>query len=302
MLIENLNKKPKEDDLTEILFDIFVKHPNLFTIFLQKYASINDFKSNNFKSELWKDLTVGIPDMYFENDSYALVFENKLKAGFSKEQLPRYIEGSKAEGKINKYFLIAPDTTRYKHGDIPQEYIKLTWDVIYDFLQSNLSIISQSHQVIIENILSRYRYLYYCDLFNRLYKQISSQTNIYSPELFSKDDYHSRHISLNNYENLNFSIGIYLDAPSYIKLNPWWVKTRSGNFKIIETLPQVRAFRERLKSFPKTSHSLVKSAPGYVIDIKLSESNTEAVITSEIVGLINNECQEIIRLYQSMNL
>jgi hypothetical protein len=301
MLIDKLDKLPKEDDLTEILFDIFVKNPNLFKHFLQNYASVIDF-DGRFNAELWKSINSGIPDMYFENEKYVLVFENKIKAGFTKEQLPRYIEGSKVEGKLNKYFLIAPDTTRYKSGSIPPEYIRLTWDDIYNFLQSNSSFVSQEHQIKIENVLSRYRYLYYCELFDNLYHHISKLPNISSPELFSKDNYHSRHITLNNFSDLIFSIGIYLSAPSYIKLNPWWVGTRSGNYKIIDSFSQVRHFRDKLYDFPNTYHSLEKGAPGYVVDIKLSNTNNKESICSEIINLINNECQNIIHLYQSMNL
>jgi len=301
MIVNRLENIPKENDLTKILFNVFADHRSVLQSFLQRYASINDFDDIR-TAELWRNIYSGIPDMYFESHKYVLVFENKMKAGFTKEQLPRYIEGSKVIGKENKYFLIAPDTTRYRSGSIPPEYIRLTWDDIYDFLQTQLFSISQEHQVLIESVLSRYRYLHYCTLFDNLYNLIADFSNIHSQELFSKDNYHSRHILIDNFADLKFSIGIYLTAPSYIKLNPWWVSTRNGNYKIIDSNTSVRRFRDKLYDLPNTFHALEKGEPGYIVDIKLSSSNTDNSICTEIVGLINNECAEMIRLYKNMNL
>jgi hypothetical protein len=298
MIINQLERLPKENDLTTIIFDTFVAHAHIFRNFLECYAAISDFTEPTL-AETWRDIPFGTPDMYFENDKYVLIFENKMKAGFTTEQLPRYMQGGKTAGKISKYFLIAPDTSRYKPGQIPKEYIRLTWDDIYNFLSLRSLEIAHDHKSKIDSVLSRYRYLYFCNLFDELYEQISKQSDITSPELFSKDDYHSHHIAIGGFTKLRFSIGIYLAAPSYLKLNPWWVWSDGNNYKIIATHNPVRRFRDELSKLPRTCHPLVRKAPGFVVDIKLDDLNTREAVCNEIVGLINKECREMISLYQN---
>lgn len=299
MIIPQLGPLPKEDDLTKILFDIFSAHPKILSAFLALHGSVSDF-GQPIVAKSWKETPSGKPDMYFEDDTHLVIFENKMKAGFTKEQLPRYLEVGRILGKKSQYFLIAPDTSRYKPGIIPPEYTRLTWDDMHDFLSNRLSEMDQEHQLKITCVLSRYRYLYFCNLFGDLYHRVSSQSNISSPKLFSKDDYHSRHITIRGFTNLKFSIGIYLDGPSYLKLNPWWVRSGGKNYKIIETHKPVRMFRDELYKLPGTRHSLEHAAPGYVVDIQLTDSNTPEVIANEIVDLLNNQCQHIISLYRGM--
>jgi len=97
-------------------------------------------------------------------------------------------------------------------------------------------------------------------------------------------DYYSIHFTLPQTEDVIFSLGIFLQSPSYIKVFPFKVKYNNKLIKFNDNHPIINKYRDEIFSkLPYTMHKLKKTYPGYIIDLLKSKSDDTYNIPNEII-------------------
>lgn len=301
MIINHLAILPTEDQLSDFVVSIFKDNPKLIFAFANKFTT-ESFPESSFEIFSRKQLSAipGIepssfgslkPDIVMKTQSHLLIFENKRDAALKATQLSSYIQGVQAlkKEKSIHYFLIAPRTSRYTA--LPKEYVQVTWDQLYQFFQNQGCKFSDS-------ILSRFRLFFYQEIFDQVISLLRSEfSEISYGTSEPTSDYHGIHFKLPQSSIVVFSLAIFLQSPSYIKLFPFKVRYEGKLIKFNDGHPIIRNYRSALQTLPRTAHMLKASYPGYVVDMyPYPENNVENLI-NEIRSLLKNECQEMISLY-----
>ncbi len=303
MIIDQLTNIPSEDQLSDIVVSIFRQSPNLIPSFTKTFAGIS-VPESRYEDFSRKQLSAipGIgagsfgklkPDIILSNQTHLLVFENKRDAVLKSSQLPDYIQGVQGLKKQKSilYFLIAPRTSRYT--GLPSEFVQVTWDQFYDFLPTHDHGES-------EQILARFRLFFFQNIFDQVLARLRGEFSglPYVSEV-PTSDYYGIHFTLPQSEAVVFSLAIFLQSPSYLKLFPFKVSHQGKLLKFNDNHPVIQNYRTSLLKLPRTEHKLKTSLPGYVIDLFPHLGNDALSISKEVLSLFKDECQQMISLYRS---
>lgn len=149
------------------------------------------------------------------------------------------------------------------------------------------------------NKLEMFRLERYREILDSVVDQLQTRLPA-KPQRFSANKYHGYHLQLPHSASMLFSLSIYLSAPRYAKLFPFWllnkkVKMNNGSH------PIVLEYRKRLLRLQGTDHHLERQCPGYVIDLFQSPENTIDSIVSEIDSLFEKECRQMVDIFASIN-
>jgi hypothetical protein len=312
MLIKELTHLPKEDDLSDRLVHLFKYYPNLLIEFISQFI-ISNFPDSELiiisRSQFSNIPIQGIakigkkPDIILYNDKYFILFENKRDASLRADQLPSYIEAINEIRKEREvsYVFLAPRTSRYTN--IPTEFNTITWDDVCNFYEARINLLNQSDRNIIQETFTRYRLKHFQNIFDKISESIRPHIkNITYSGNKDTSDYYSIHFTLPQTEEVIFSLGIFLQSPSYIKLFPFKVKYNNKLIKFNDNHPIINKYREDIfNKLPYTVHKLKRTYPGYVIDLLHSKSESVDDICNVIMKLLQSECQEMIRIYRSIS-
>lgn len=308
MLIKELTYLPKEDDLSDRIVHLFKYYPNLLKEFIAQLiiSNFQDLKLNIItRSQLSNIPIQGIakirkkPDIILYNDKYFILLEVKRDAALKSDQLPSYIDALNEIRKEREvsYVFLAPRTSRYTI--IPSEFNTITWDDVYKFFEARINLLNQSDRDIVKHELARYRLKHFQNIFDKIIESVRPQIkNITYSGNKDTSDYYSIHFTLPQTDDVIFSLGIFLQSPSYIKLFPFKVRYHNSLIKFNDNHPIIKKYRDDIfNNLPNTKHKLKRTYPGYVLD--LLHNNIEN-ISSDISNLIQNQCQEMIKIYRSI--
>jgi hypothetical protein len=309
MGIEHLSGLRKENPLSDILASIFRRSPNLIPLFVKKFAklSVTDDPFVLFTRKRLSaipEIDAGLfeklqPDIILQNSTYLILLENKRDAVLGKNQLDNYIQavqGTKGQRTII-YFLIAPRTSRYQ--GLPNEFIQVDWDEIYDFVLTNDHGISEQDL----HALGRFRLFFFKKICDGVLDNLRSEfSNL--PYVSDKptSDYYGVHFTLPQSSDVVFSLALFLQSPSYLKLFPFKVRYQSKLITFNQgTHPIIEKYRTILFKLPRTEHDLKSSLPGYVFDLFPRSANDVKAIAQDIRVHFKNECQQMIATYNSLS-
>lgn len=307
MIVKKLTGLPKEDQLSDILVSVFKRNPPLIRLFTSCFAAVS-ISENRFDIYSRKQLSAipGIsagsfgklkPDIILSNQTHLLVFENKRDATLKSSQLPDYIKAVQGlkEQKSILYFLIAPRTSRYT--DLPNEVRQVSWDQLYDFLLSNSHGDNEKEL----QTLGRFRLFFYQKIYDDVLSHVRSQfANLLYVSDKPTSDYYGVHFTLPQSSDVVFSLAIFLQSPSYVKLFPFKVKHQGSLFTFNDGCTVVKDYKSALLQIPDTRHELKSMYPGYVIDLFPQQANDLTAIQEEVLSLLRTQCPEMISVYCSL--
>jgi len=303
MIIERLPKQSTEDNLTDTVVEVFEKYPTLFSRFLRQFGSESvpglveaihrrSRISHAFpEADLELQLGNRCPDIICICEKLIVVIESKQGARFTKDQLEDYQNAIEQVRGIRDaaYFLIAPKSTIYER--YPAAYRVVTWDQVFDLFRGEAELHSYSDKLEAFR-LDRYREILDA-IVDRLDLKFANR-----PQKFSADKYHGYHIQLHHSPSILFAFSIYLSAPRYAKLFPFWLANKKT--KMNSSDPLVVEYRKLLLELPWTDHHLERNRPGYIIDLFQSPQNTIDIIVAEVESLIDNQCKQMTDIYESI--
>jgi hypothetical protein len=304
MIIERLHKQPTEDNLTDTIAEVFKQYPEMVDQFMRTFASTEEpilpkaihcrWRLNSIFPEANLSAPLGnrCPDLICIAQGSIVLIESKKGAGFTDNQLEDYqsaVDQVRGERKAF-YFLLAPKSTIYER--YPKDYRVVAWDDVFDMFHRHPHLRSYSDK------LETFRLEQYRTILDKLVERLHSKLARH-PEKFSANKYHGYHMELPYSSSMLFALSIYLTAPRYAKLFPFWLLDRATKMTQ-SSHPFVAEYRGRLEALPRTIHDLEKKCPGYVIDLFPSPGNGLDTLFKEVESLIDVECKQMTQIYDSI--
>ncbi len=304
MRVKKLQKQLTEDNLSDTVADVFQCFPNMLNQFVGRFGSPSKVglpisiycrsrMSSIFpSSNLAEPLGNRCPDILCLLEHSIILIESKKGARFTDNQLEDYYKAlEQVKGNREaQYFLLAPKSSIYK--DYPNIFRIVTWDDVFDLFRQEPQLGTYSDQ------LETFRMEQYKSILDTVVSHLSDSF-VGQPQQFSKNKYHGYHIQLRYSSSMLFAFSIYLSAPRYAKLFPFWLLNRAT--KMTQSSHSfVQQYRQQLQALPETMHYLEKQCPGYVIDLFPSPENTIDIMVVEVRSLINNECRRMSEIYESI--
>lgn len=303
MIVEHLDALPKEDQLSDIVFNVLSSNPILLTTFVSEFT--REHKEDTYKVFSRKTLASILPsippeigrkrpDIVLLGARHLILIENKTGASLTEKQLSNYsVALSFDNSRSGSLVVIAPQTTRYRsHGHNVE---MISWDQIYAFVEKHLELVKTDAREIMIAVLARMRYEYYQTLYDDVISQLTKLVT-YSVSYHGqnpKDIYYSKHIVLPAYPDITFSLGIYVKAPSYLLVNPFKIVVRGRKYDMNQGDPIVRLFKERMLQLPATRHALLSNMPGYVVDLWPGDDNSTQKMSYEIMKILGERAPAI---------